>query len=440
MEIINKKILVVGMGMTGRATVDFLVARGAKVFFHDDRVSLDEAEINGAKKHTDGFRYDLLIPSPGVPPWHPLLVEAIRSSVLVMSEVELAFAFSRMPIVAITGTNGKTTTTSLIGEMLQAGGKKVFIGGNIGNPFIKCVSEAQDEDFAVLELSSFQLLHTHHFRAAFAVMLNITRDHTDYHGSLEDYSAAKGKIFTNQRSGDLAIINYEDPLARVESEKSAGTKLYFSSHGPVSEGIFVQQDRLVRICDGNVRYSYDATLTSLKGAHNRENIMASILTAEACGIDREAICAAIGAFRSASHRLELFATHNGVEFYDDSKGTNVDATLRAVETFSVPVVLLMGGRDKDGDFARLIPILREKVRLLILFGEAREIIAAKLNSAIPTLSFPSLQEASRASCSAARAGEVVLLSPACASFDEFANYKERGKFFQRTIKEICYVQ
>jgi len=436
MNIAGKNILVVGLGKTGLETMRFLSARGANLYYYDDNPAVGKISIEGAQCWQNDVPFDLLVPSPGVPPSHFLLKNAREQGCPLMSEVELAYNFFPAPIIAITGTNGKTTTTSLIGEIFAAAGKKVFVGGNIGAPFIGCLNGKEEFDCAILELSSFQLLYTSNFKAQVALLLNITRDHTDYHGSMAEYARAKGKIFANQEENDIAIINADDALTREQAASSRARKLCFSTQGKIAEGMFYDGRDLVRCHNGEETRRYDATAFPLTGRHNIENASAAFLAAESCNIAETTIMRVLANFRAASHRLELVAQKDGVEFYDDSKGTNVDATLRALESFHKPIVLLLGGRDKNGDFERLIPILRERVRLLIVFGEARQQITERIGRVVETLIVPKMNDAVAIACYEAKDGDVVLLSPACASFDEFSNYQERGKSFQTIVKEF----
>ncbi|MEI7590020.1 MAG: UDP-N-acetylmuramoyl-L-alanine--D-glutamate ligase [Deltaproteobacteria bacterium] len=444
MELKGKKILVVGLGKTGVGSAKFLALKGAVVFVTDAKaitLPADLLQMGIQQIPHDRIlvsEFDLIVPSPGVPPSNSILRDATSAKIEIMSELELAYRFVKSPItpiIAITGTNGKTTTTNLIAKILEMGGKKVFVGGNIGNPFIEYVSSKQDVDIIVLEVSSFQLLYVSTFRPAVALMLNITRDHTDYHGSFEEYVFAKGKIFANQNNDDVAIINAEEAYSVGVGEKTHAQKLYFSSRKQVSDGMFFNEKEIIRVNNKTIVDCYKIENIKIPGRHNIENIMASILATESCGIAHETIERVIENFHGIAHRIEFVANHNGVSFFDDSKGTNVDATFRALESFNKPIVLLMGGKDKDSDFGALKDIIKRKVRKLILFGEARNVIEKAIGKSVDIASVDNMKVATQMACREAKNEEVVLLSPGCASFDEFSSYKERGEVFQRIVKE-----
>ncbi len=381
-------------------------------------------------------KVDLVVPSPGVPPSNPLLREAVRRGIPIISEIELAYRFLSCPVIAITGTNGKTTTTTLTGNILKRAGKKVFVGGNIGAPLIGFAAGAQDADYAVVEVSSFQLQWSEYFCPDVAVLLNTTCDHVNYHGSFDAYRQVKERIFANQTRQHRAIINAEEPSSCLLAPKLAARVAYFSSTSPVAKGMYFSAEGLVHIPDTGHREIYPLDMVRIPGRHNLENVMAAILAARECGVSRDDIMAAIADFRGLSHRIEFAGEKKGVAFYDDSKGTNVGAVVRALESFSGPVFLLMGGRDKDGDFETLAPLIKGKVRELILFGEARERIGKALGGIVKTSAVNTLREAIMAAYGQAAEGDIVLLSPGCASFDEFSDYKARGVFFQKVVGSL----
>jgi UDP-N-acetylmuramoylalanine--D-glutamate ligase len=379
---------------------------------------------------------ELVVPSPGVYPSNAILREALRRKIPIVSELELAFRFLKTPMVAITGTNGKTTVTTLIGEILAAAGKKAFIGGNIGTPLIGYVDGPQDADWAVVEVSTFQLQWVHDFHPHIAILLNTTFDHIDYHGSFEAYRRIKEAIFARQSRDDIAILNAdESSTAELRGRLAARTEL-FSSLGTVERGMFVDGEKLLRVPPAGVREEYPLGMIHLPGRHNIENVMAAILAARECGCAPAEIIRAVEGFRGIAHRIEYVGEKNGVRFYDDSKGTNVGAVVRALQSFSRPVVLLLGGRDKEGDFETLIPLLRERVRALVLFGEAREKINGRIGGTVSTTLAATLGEALGAAWRIASPGDIVLLSPGCASFDEFTDYKARGQFFQELVRQL----
>jgi UDP-N-acetylmuramoylalanine--D-glutamate ligase len=447
MELAGRNVLIIGLGKTGLATLRFLAGRGASCFVTDEKSLsaverlLDEQNLRAktaivAYDVSSLAKIDLVVPSPGVPPSNPLLREAVRRQVPIISELELAFRFLSCPVIAITGTNGKTTTTTLIGNILKKAGKKVFVGGNIGDPLIGFATGAQDADYAVVEVSSFQLQWIEYFCPAVAVLLNTTCDHVNYHGSFEAYRQVKERIFTNQTREQRAIINAAEPSNRLLAPRLAARVAYFSSTAGVDRGMYLAMEGLVHVSDTGHREIYPLDMVKIPGRHNLENVMAAILAARECGVSRADIMAAIADFKGLPHRIEFAGRKKGVAFYDDSKGTNVDAVVRALESFSRPLFLLMGGRDKDGDFETLALLIKEKVRELVLFGEARQRIGKALGGIVKTSAFNTLREAILAAYQQAAEGDIVLLSPGCASFDEFSDYKARGDFFQKVVGDL----
>lgn len=447
MDLAGKRVLVIGLGKTGLATVRFLLERGAKAVVTDEKPQRELAAALSELSDTEnGFemkeyspaslaKVDLVVPSPGVPPSSALLKEALRRGIPVLSEIEVAFRFLKRPAIAITGTNGKTTTTTLVGELLGGCGKNVFVGGNIGNPLIGSVNGPQPFDYAVLEISSFQLQWVDYFRPAVSVLLNTTVDHLDYHGSFDEYRAAKERIFENQRAGDLAILNADDPfslplLGSLEAEIQC-----FSSSARLRSGIFLD-DGKIRLATEHYDEEYPLDMIRIPGIHNIENVMAAVLMARACGCSSEKIIEITRSFRGVSHRIEFAAEKQGVLFYDDSKGTNVGAVIRALESFPGSVILLLGGRDKGGDFENLIELIRKRVKKVVLFGEARQKINSVLGGIVETSISTTLKEAVSAAYSQALPGDIVLLSPGCTSFDEFTSYAERGRLFQEWVKAL----
>lgn len=447
MELAGKRVLVIGLGKTGLASVRFLLERGAKVAITDEKPPRDLAEAFAqiadlgstfeVKDYSLGSlaKVDVVIPSPGVPPSSPLLKEALRRGIPVLSEIETGFRFLKRPVIAITGTNGKTTTTTLVGKLLEGSGKKVFVGGNIGTPLIGVVNGPQDFDYAVLEVSSFQLQWIDYFRPAVSVLLNTTVDHLDYHGSFEEYRAAKERIFENQQAGDLAVLNADDPFSLSLFGSIGADVKCFSSAAKLRSGIYLD-GRKIRLVTSQYEEDYPLEMIRIPGIHNIENVMAAIIMARACGCGRERIISVVEKFRGVAHRIEFACERNGVRFFDDSKGTNVGAVIRALESFPGPVILLMGGRDKGGDFENLADQLRKHVKTVILFGEAGQQINSILGGIVNTTVTGTLREAVAAAYIQAAPGDVVLLSPGCTSFDEFSSYAERGKHFQHWVKEL----
>ncbi len=448
MNVQNLKILVIGLGKTGIATVRFLLGQGARVVTTDEK-ALSELkgamdELKSLCRDVEFARYDpgvlsgldMIIPSPGVPPSNFLLSEAAKRKIPILSEVELACRFLRTPIIAITGTNGKTTTTTLIGKILSRGGKNVFVGGNIGNPLIGYIDGKQDADYAVVEVSSFQLQWVRQFRPHISILLNATCDHVDYHGTFEAYRMIKERVFENQTDGDFAILNGDEPHSMNLKDKLAARVLLFSTTKQVADGMFLDHNRLVYQSSDGVHEEYPLNMIKIPGLHNVENVMAAVMTARACGCSPSNIISAVTDFEGIAHRIEFAGEKRGVAFYDDSKGTNVGAVVRALQTFSRPIILLLGGRDKEGDFETLSPLVKEKVRELVLFGEARQRINDLIGGTVKTTSVATLKEAIEIADRHSVAGDVVLLSPGCASFDEFSNYKERGNFFKEAVRNL----
>jgi len=445
MKLEKQRVAVIGIGKTGRATARFLAGLGARIAVTDEkpvsawgeaRVELEELSADliitpyGPEVLTGA---DLVIPSPGVYPENPILVEALRRKIPVLSEIEVAWRFLKTPLVAVTGTNGKTTVTTLIGDMLRTAGEKVFVGGNIGAPLIEYADGPQDADWIVAEVSSFQLQWVREFHPHIALLLNVTSDHIDYHDSFEAYRRIKERIFARQTPDDLAILNADEAsTATLSGRLSARTEL-FSSSGAVACGMFLEGEKMVRVSPSGEREDFPLGMIRIPGRHNVENVMAAIIAARACGCLPPSLIEAVEGFRGIAHRIEYAGEKNGVVFYDDSKGTNVGAVIRALESFSCPVILLLGGRDKEGDFAALAPLIRSRVRELVLFGEAREKINGLVGGVVRTTLAATMKEAVTTAYRHASRGDVVLLSPGCASFDEFANYKERGNVFQELV-------
>ncbi|HNY49571.1 MAG TPA: UDP-N-acetylmuramoyl-L-alanine--D-glutamate ligase [Smithella sp.] len=448
MDFKGKKIVVIGMGKTGIAAAGFLGRQGATVIVTDEK-SPDQwgdayRQIAEEKWLETGDYHDasilngatMVVPSPGIPPNNPLLVEALKKNITVFSEIELAYRLISVPIIAVTGTNGKTTTTTLLGEIFRTSGKKVFVGGNIGNPLIEYAETAQQDDFVVAEISSFQLQWIEQFKPFIAVLLNITCDHINYHGSFDEYRRVKASVFARQTKNDFAILNAEDQEQEGISESINAQICKFSSKNILPEGIFIRNETIVLTIPQVAEESYPLDMIHLPGAHNVENVMAAITAARLCGCSRENIIASIKAFRGLPHRIEFAGEKKSIKFYDDSKGTNVGSVLRALETFEQPVILLLGGRDKDGDFETLRPLLKTKTKHVILFGEARERIASLISEDQPLVKKETLKEAVESAYQNAKAGDIVLLSPGCASFDEFTNYKERGNYFKEVVRNL----
>lgn len=448
MNLSGQRVLIIGLGTTGRATARFLSRRGADVMVTDEKDPHELEEVfQGLQREGVDFHFkpcvpdilsnvELVIPSPGVSPFNPMLVEAVRTGRMVLSELELAYRFLKRPMIAITGTNGKTTTTTLIGEILTRSGKSAFVGGNIGTPLIDYVGGLQSDEYVVVEVSSFQLQWIRHFHPDVAILLNVTCDHMDYHGTFAEYRRAKERIFENQSGRDLAILNADEDDTKALTSRVAAKIACFSSSRRLSRGIFLNGEQIVyRPLTGDTE-TYSLDMVKIPGTHNVENVMAAVMAARWAGCGQEAIIDAVGHFRGVTHRIEYAGEMDGVVYYDDSKATNVGAVQRALETFSRPVVLLMGGRDKQGNFESLTAVIEKRVKTLILFGEAREKIASLLGGVVETYHAGTLREAMPLARHFAVAGDIVLLAPGCASFDEFKDYKERGDVFKRWVGSL----
>ncbi|OGP91173.1 MAG: UDP-N-acetylmuramoylalanine--D-glutamate ligase [Deltaproteobacteria bacterium RBG_19FT_COMBO_43_11] len=443
----GKKIVVIGMGKTGIATARFLASKGAKVAATDEKPADKwgtEFELIAREKWLEIGKYntgiladaDMVVPSPGVPPSNDLLVAALKMKMPVISEIELAYRFLNVPIIAVTGTNGKTTTTTLLGKIFEQSGKKIFVGGNIGNPLIGYVGKSTKDEFIVAEVSSFQLQWVDKFRPCVSILLNVTSDHINYHGSFAEYLRIKSRVLAQQTADDLAILNAADPAQKGLAGKIRAKIAKFNSEGEVESGIFLKNDKIIFRMPDFGEEVYPLDLIKLPGMHNVENVMAAIMAARFCGCPRESINACVADFHGLPHRIEFAGEKNSVKFYDDSKGTNVGSVVRALDTFAQPVILLLGGRDKDVDFETLKPKLTTKTKNVILFGEEQKRIASLIGDDVPKLKKPKLRDAIEVAYKNAKPGDIVLLSPGCASFDEFKDYKERGDYFKEVVRNL----
>ncbi|MGD0830152.1 MAG: UDP-N-acetylmuramoyl-L-alanine--D-glutamate ligase [Terracidiphilus sp.] len=450
MELKNKKVLVVGLGKSGLAAALFLRHRGALVTVSDVRSAEQLAkEIpalieEGIMVEAGGHglltfrRQDLIVVSPGVPLDTPELAQVKHFGLPVIGELELAARFLKGKMLAVTGSNGKTTTTTLLGEILAAGGLQTLVGGNIGLPVVSLIDQSTDDSWSVLEVSSFQLESTELFRPAIAVILNITPDHLDRHGSFENYARAKERIFAAQTAEDSLVLNADNPRTAKAAARSAARVYWFSVEHSVSQGAWLEQGWVVyrSAPDAATEKVMPSRAIPLKGAHNIENVLAAVVAARLAGVSAEVIRRAVECFQAVEHRLEYVATHNGVEFYNDSKATNVDATAKAIAAFSGGVHLILGGKDKNSDYRELADLLRERVSAIYTIGAAAEKIETHLRGVVSIHSCETLDKAIQVSAAAARPGEVVLLAPACSSFDQFENYEERGRVFKQIVKEL----
>jgi UDP-N-acetylmuramoylalanine--D-glutamate ligase len=449
MELKGKKVLVVGLGKSGLAAALFLRRKGAQVTVSDVRSAealakdipalLEEGIMVEAGGHglLTFRRQDLIVVSPGVPLDTPELVQVRGFGLPIIGELELAARFLKGNIVAITGSNGKTTTTALLGEILEKSGLPTLVGGNIGFPVVGLIDESTPGTWSVLEVSSFQLESTVEFHPRIAVILNITPDHLDRHGSFENYARAKERIFAAQDENDFVVLNADNARAGEAAARSKGKVYWFSIEHPVEQGAWLENGSIVYRAgkDAAAEPIIPVSGIPLKGAHNVENVLAAVVAARLAGVEPEPIRRGIEKFQAVEHRLEFVATFNGVEYYNDSKATNVDATAKAIAAFSSGVHLILGGKDKGSDYTLLSPLLRERVSAVYTIGSAVAKIESHLRGVVTIHSCETLEKAVSAAASAARPGDVVLLAPACSSYDQFENYEERGRVFKQLVSE-----
>lgn len=456
-----------GLGLSGTASARFLLARGAKVVVSEARPESDlggapaELREEGAVVECGGHRRevfagcDLVVLSPGVPPRLEALQAARAGGARVVSEIELASRYLRGKIVAVTGSNGKSTVTALAASILNEAGLRARPCGNIGLPLISLVGPPSAEMYVkdlgrpeptggdapdavyVAEVSSFQLEAIESFHPKVAALLNLSPDHQDRYEVPADYYAAKARIFMNQRDGDVAVLNADDPETWALAPGMRARLLPFSLRGNAREGVLLRDGSLVHVEGEGVTPLMPASDVPLPGRHNLENVAAAAAIALALTAPPPAIRKAVASFQALPHRLRFVRRVRGAAVYDDSKATNVGSTIRAVEAFDEPVVLLLGGRDKGGDFAALVPHLAGRVRAVVTFGEAGPRIADRLHGLLPVVRGGALQDAARAAIEGARPGDVVLLAPACASFDAYSGYAARGDDFVRMVNEIA---
>ena len=448
MDLRDRRVTVVGLARSGLAAARLLQQKGAYVTVADAKPSAASPEalarLNpqrldvkvGAGHEAALQAADLVVISPGVPFRIEALEAARRRGIKVIGELELASWFLASPIVAITGTNGKSTTVTLTGLMLQQSGKRAFVGGNLGTPLCEAVL-AGPFDYVVAEVSSFQLETIERFHPRVAAILNITPDHLDRYWSADDYAAAKFRIFENQTAEDRALLNLDDArVARLQGTLRARTLAFSRLHPVGGDGAWLDGDRIVTRMDGRREEVIRTGELRLIGAHNVSNAMAALSVGLLCGCPLDTIQQVLRTFPGLDHALQVVRDRRGVRFVNDSKGTNVDATVKALESLDPPIVLIAGGRDKGGDFARLSEPIQRRVKRLILIGEAAGRIADAMGGFERVTRAESLREAVTLAANEAVAGDVVLLSPACASFDMFADYQDRGRQFQALVNEL----
>jgi len=444
----NKRVLVVGLGKSGVASALFLNARGAHVTVSDSKTEdqlREEIPIlldHGIAVETGGhgdrtFReQDLIVVSPGVPADAGPLIQARAQGETVIGEVELASQFLTGSIVAITGSNGKTTTTTLVGEIIAAGGFATVVGGNIGTPAVSLIMRVTPETVVVLEISSFQLETIQTFRPTVAVVLNVTPDHLDRHHTFEAYANAKARIFENQTSADFSVLNADDPTCVEMTRRTKAQVFWFSRTKDVNRGAYAKDGRVLF---RDAKAQHEIMLVSeipLKGSHNVENVLAGVCVGMLMGCQPEQIRSAVREFKAVEHRLEYVATVRGVQYFNDSKATNVDATIKALESFPANIHLILGGKDKGSDYTVLNELIRKRVKRVYTIGAA----AGKIESHIAGADFvhaETLETAVKRAAASASEGDIVLLAPACASFDQFNNYQHRGRAFKEIVHALA---
>ncbi|MCX7761274.1 MAG: UDP-N-acetylmuramoyl-L-alanine--D-glutamate ligase [Candidatus Kryptonium sp.] len=449
-NIAGKKVSVIGGARSGIAVAKLLKKLGANVFISDVKKPEEIKYVKIAPSELDslGIEYefgehservyncDFMVISPGVPSNAPVIKKAIELGIKVWSEIEVASWFCKAPIVAVTGTNGKTTTTSLIGHIFKTAGFKTIVAGNIGAPFSDFVLDADENSIVVLEVSSFQLDHIESFKPKVSVLLNITPDHLDRYDSFGDYVLSKFRIFKNLKEDDFAVYNYDDEIVQPYAESLNVIKLPFSVVERLSCGAFIEDEYIVLSYKNKKEKILKMKDLKLRGIHNVYNSLAAALAARAMEVRNEIIRESLQSFEGVEHRLEFVREINGVKFINDSKATNVNSLWYALESFDEPIILIAGGRDKGNDYSKVYDLVKKKVKLIIAIGESKEKIYNEFKNLTEVVKVDSMEEAVRKSYEEAKPGDVVLLSPACASFDMFRDYEHRGEVFKKLVNEL----
>ncbi|MFZ7104950.1 MAG: UDP-N-acetylmuramoyl-L-alanine--D-glutamate ligase [Peptococcaceae bacterium] len=446
----GQKVLIMGAARSGIAASKFLSLEGMEVILTDIKPAQEMQVIQkeiapykiktiwGQQPNIKKIAPDYIVTSPGIPLSVPPLIEAQCKGIPIIGEIELAFRYSQAPFIAVTGTNGKTTTTALIGQLFTDAGRKVVIGGNIGRPLINDVGQLTPRDLIVAEVSSFQLETIDTFKPRIAVFLNLTPDHLDRHGSMEAYKAVKARIFKNQTDEDFLILNYDDGQIKDLAYHAKSQVIFFSRRNKLEEGVYIAGDDLViDIGEGPVPICKIREI-NIKGNHNLENAMAAAAAGYILSLEPEEIRASFVSFPGVPHRLEIVRELNGVKYINDSKGTNPDASIKALEAFDEPIILITGGKNKGNDFSDFAALIKAKVKELIVVGEARE----EIIKAVQAQGFTKIRRAEgyadavSLAAKLANTGDIVLLSPACASFDMFNNYEQRGDTFKQLVLQV----
>ena len=440
----GKQVTVVGAARSGIAAAHLLVDRGASVTLTDVRAEIpEEAQLRAAGVRVELGRHlqatltraDIVVLSPGVPPDQPAIAAARAAGVHVMGELELASRWLRGRIVAITGTKGKSTTTTLTGRMLEAGGFKVLVGGNIGAALSSQVDASTADTIHVIEASSFQLESIETFKPWIAVLLNFSPDHLDRHTSIQEYAAAKSRIFINQAPADWAVLNADDPAVATMARGAASRRLMFSMSDSLASGVLVRGNDIVRRTAEGDQELLPLSSVQLLGRHLIADVLAAASVASIVGVDSEAMTRAVAGFKGLEHALEPVTEIDGVLFVNDSKATNIEAASRAIQSFP-SLVVIMGGRFKGGDFGQLTPLLVERQAQVVAIGEAAELIEDAFAGAVPVRSVGDMSSAVRTAFACASPGTSVVLAPACASFDMFRDYAERGRVFKQEVLRL----
>ena len=442
MELENKKVLVVGLGKSGRAAYDLLKEMKARVSLYDGKKDMDVSGYDapvylGEIPKDELGSFACAVFSPGVPLDIPLANELREAGIPLIGEIELAYIMEKGVVAGITGTNGKTTTTTLVGEIMRAHNEKTFVVGNIGNPYTKEVGKTSSQSVTVAEISSFQLETIDTFRPMVSAILNITPDHLNRHKTMEEYIRVKLSITKNQTKEDLCVLNYEDEVLRENAVNLPCEVAFFSSRQKVENGLY--QNEKHDIVDAETGESLmNMSECNLPGDHNCENIMAAILITKKLGVPMDTILSVVKSFQAVEHRVEFVANVNGVDYYNDSKGTNPDAAIKGIQSMSRPTVLIGGGYDKGGEFDEWIDSFGGNVKKLLLLGATKEKIAetAKVHGFTEYEFSESLEEAVKRAAEIACDGDAVLLSPACASWDMFDSYEQRGTLFKEYVRNL----
>lgn len=451
MDLTGKKVLVVGSGISGISAVGLLETKGADVVLYDGNEAVTADEIR--EKLPEGSRVqihigafskeiqsgiDIAVLSPGVPTDILPVLSMKKAEIPIWGEIELAYRFEKGTVLAVTGTNGKTTTTSLLGEIMKAYKEHVLVVGNIGIPYTKVVGESEKDSVTVAEISSFQLETTETFSPKVSAILNVTPDHLNRHHTMENYVAAKERIAAGQSEGDACVLNYEDTYTREFAKRCRAKVIFFSSAHILKDGFYFKEDAIYKAVEGESEFLLNIHDMKLLGMHNVENVMAAIAMADVAGVPMDVIIRAVCAFRAVEHRIEFVATKNGVDYYNDSKGTNPDAAIKGIQAMVKPTYLIGGGYDKESDYDDWIESFDGKVKKLVLLGQTKEKIAAcaKAHGFTDYVFVKDLEEAVEYCARKAVEGEAVLLSPACASWGMFPNYEVRGTMFKEMVNAL----